>query len=89
MKKDLATAIGTAIIGMLIAFFVTNLIVKPAEPVTFKTLDTKVSADIQEPSKEVFNSKSLNPTVEVYVGDCAETNELGECIKNNDATGGN
>lgn len=83
MKKDLITAIGTAIIGMVLAFVITNFLVKPSDPVTFKTIDSSVSADIDEPSPEVFNYLSLNPTVEVYVGDCTETNEYGECVGDN------
>ncbi len=82
MNKDLVTAIGTAIIGVIIAYFVTNLLVKPADPITVKTVDSGVSASIDDPSPEVFNYLSLNPTVEVYVGDCTETNEYGECVKN-------
>ncbi len=82
MNKDLITAIGTAVIGVIIAYFVTNLIVKPADPITVKTIDSSVSASIDDPSPEIFNYLSLNPTVEVYVGDCTETNEYGECVKN-------
>ncbi len=82
MNKDLITAIGTAIVGVVLAYFVTNLIVKPADPITVKTVDSNVSANIDEPSPEIFNYLSLNPTVEVYVGDCTETNEYGECVRN-------
>lgn len=82
MNKDLITAIGTAIVGVVLAYFVTNMIVKPADPITVKTVDSNVSANIDEPSPEIFNYLSLNPTVEVYVGDCTETNEYGECVRN-------
>ena len=82
MNKDLITAIGTAIIGVIIAYFVTNLLVKPSDPITIKTVDSGISASIDDPDPEVFNYLSLNPTVEVYVGDCTETNEYGECVKN-------
>ena len=33
-----------------------------------------------EANPELFNYKALNPTVEVYVGDCDEVNQYGECI---------
>lgn len=80
MQKDLFTSIGTAILGAIIAFFVCNMFLSPIEPVKFKTVETSVSADVATPSSEVFNYRALNPTVEVYVGDCQEYNELGECI---------
>lgn len=80
MKKDLATAIGTALIGAIAAFFICNLFLGEIEPVEFKSVDSSVSIDLLEPSPEVFNYRSLNPTVEVYVGDCQEFNEYGECI---------
>ncbi len=83
MKKDLATAIGTALIGAIAAFFICNLFLGPIEEVEFKTVDSSVSADLLTPSPEVFNYRSLNPTVEVYVGNCQDVNQYGECIDNN------
>lgn len=83
MKTDLASSIGAAIIGVLLAYFVCNLFIGEIEPVTIKTVDTSVTADLVEPNIEVFNYKALNPTVEVYVGDCSEYNSYGECIENN------
>ena len=80
MQKDLATAIGTALIGAVIAYFVCNLFLSPIEDVTFKTIQSDVSIDIIEPSSEVFNYRALNPTVEVFVGDCTKYDERGECI---------
>ena len=69
MKTELFTAIGAAIAGVLIAFFVTNLFIGEIEDVTIKTVDGTVSTDLAEPDPEVFNYKALNPTVEVYVGE--------------------
>lgn len=81
MKNDLATSIGTAIIGAVIAYFVTNFFIAPIEGVSFKTISSETSIDLSEPDPEVFNYKSLNPTVEVYVGDCEEYDENGECLE--------
>ena len=84
MKKDLATAIGTALISAVVAYFLSNLLivpmVVPIEEQKIKQIDSNFSLDIATPSSEVFNYRSLNPTVEVYVGDCKELNEYGECI---------
>ena len=81
MKKDLITSIGTAIIGFTIAYLVCNLFITPIEDVSVKTVDSSVDINLVEPNPELFNYKSLNPTVEVYVGDCTEYDAYGECIE--------
>ena len=80
MKTDLASSIGIAIVGAVISFFVCNLFIGEIEDVSFKVIDSSVSTDLVEPDPEIFNYKALNPTVEVYVGDCTENN-FGECIE--------
>ncbi len=72
MKNELAATIGTAIIGALIAFFVTNIFIGDIEPVDVKTIDSNISTGLSEPDAEVFNYKAINPTVEVYVGNDSE-----------------
>ncbi|MBQ3297111.1 hypothetical protein IJH01_03265 [Candidatus Saccharibacteria bacterium] len=81
MKTELATAIGSAIVGILIAFFITNIFIGEIEEVTVKTVDSTISTELADPNPEIFNYKALNPTVEVYVGDCAEYDASGECIE--------
>lgn len=81
MKTDLATSIVAAVIGILVAFFVTNLFLPSIEDVTYKTINGSINTNLAEPDPEVFNYRALNPTVEVYVGDCDEYNEYGECIE--------
>lgn len=83
MKKDLITAIVVTILGVVVSFFVCNLIFGNIDGVTFKTLDTEISSDVDAPNPEVFNYRALNPTVEVYVGDCTEFSDTGECLDNN------
>lgn len=78
MKTELATAIIAAIAGVLIAYFVTNIFVGEITPVTFKTVDSDVSADLAEPDPEVFNYKALNPTVEIYIGEEQTQEEQAE-----------
>lgn len=80
MKSDLATSIGVAIIGVVAAYFVCNIFIGDIEPVKVKTVDASVSATLANPDPEVFNYRALNPTVEVYVGECTEYNESGECL---------
>lgn len=83
MKTDLATSIAVAIAGILISYFICNLFVGSIEDFNVKTVDASFSTDIAEPNPEVFNYRSINPTVEVYVGDddnCTEYDDDGECL---------
>ena len=82
MKNDLISSIGVAILGILISYFVCNLFIGPIEDVSFNVIDSSFSNDLVDPNVEVFNYKALNPTVEVYVGDCTLYNEVGECTDN-------
>ena len=90
MKNDLATAIITAVLGFVIAYLICNMVIlQPLEPAKVKTLETSASADLDEPNIDAFNYRALNPTVEVYVGDCKEFNEYGECIDGKNSNSGN
>ncbi len=82
MKKDLLTTIGVAVIGTLISFVVCNFLFGNIEGASFMVLNEQISSDVESPDPEVFNYRSLNPTVEVYVGDCREYSENGECLDN-------
>ena len=44
-----------------------------------------MSYELTEPDEEIFNPRALNPTVEVYVGNCKEFDYNGQCIDNNTA----
>lgn len=82
MKKDLLTAIIASVVGVLISYFVTNMFFGELESVTIPSADPNLTVDLVEPSNEVFNYLAVNPTVEVYVGECAEYDDTsGECIK--------
>ncbi|MDO5451613.1 MAG: hypothetical protein Q4F56_00805 [Candidatus Saccharibacteria bacterium] len=81
MKSELATAIGTAIAGTVIAFILCGFLVGEIEPVSFNTVDNSVNAELADPNPEVFNYKALNPTVEVYVGNCDEVDASGQCVE--------
>lgn len=79
MKTDLATSIIAAIIGFAIAFFVTNIFIPEISPVSFKILSSSPNYSLTDPNPEIFNFRAINPTVEVYVGQCAEYDTDGSC----------
>ena len=81
MKKELFLAIVTAIVGTVVGFTVVNIFAGSIEPFTITTLypsgDSATEAadysTLEEPNPDIFNYKSINPTVEVYVGDGSST----------------
>lgn len=81
MKQDLATSIFTAIVGIIIAYFICNMLLPPIQNVTYKTLSTSLTYDLAEPNPEVFNFRAVNPTVEVYVGQCDSYDINGNCMQ--------
>lgn len=82
MKTDLTTSVIVAIVGVIAAYFVCNIFIGEIKPFKIKTVDTSASAELAEPDAELFNYKALNPTVEVYVGECTKYGEAGECLDN-------
>lgn len=80
LQSNLLLSIVIAVIGVVAAFFACNALVGPVEKVTFKTVDSTVNTTLAEPSPELFNYLSINPTVEVYVGECKNRDESGICL---------
>lgn len=80
MKTDLVTSIGAAIAGVLISYFVVNIFFGEIEDFTIKSVDPNLTVELAQPDEDIFNFRALNPTVEVYVGECDEYGENGECI---------
>ena len=54
MKTDLVTSIGLAIVGVLISYFVCNLLIGPIGPVSFSTVDEDIGAELAEPDVNVL-----------------------------------
>lgn len=92
MKKELLLATVTAIIGATVGFLIINIFASSIEPFTITTLYPSNGATteeedygaLSEPNPEIFNYKSINPTVEVYVGDGSSTTIVPEESTNTD-----
>lgn len=83
MKTDLITAIGIAIVGVFVSYFCCSLFFGSDDSFkySFNTVDqSSASTTLADPDVNVFNYRALNPTVEVYVGNCENHNDEGECI---------
>ena len=80
MKKDLTTTIIAAIAGVVAAYFITNMFLPGIENFSFKNLNGNTNFTLAEPDEEIFNYRAVNPTVEVYVGQCMEYDADGVAL---------
>lgn len=75
-KSDIAMIILIASIGVIIAYFIASnlqFLHPPRDGVKVQTI-TKIEPTLESPSKEVFNSEAVNPTVEVLLISDADAN---------------
>ena len=77
-QSDIFTLILVAGIGLFCSFFVVQLLLgDPKEAmVTFRTV-VPIESSLVDPDPEVFHSSAINPTVEVYVGECEDIDQNG------------
>lgn len=78
-QSDIFTLILIASVGTLAAFFVCqSLMGNPDDAsVKFKALAQPITSTLIAPDPEVFNSAAINPTVEVFVGECEDIDQNG------------
>ena len=84
MKFNLISSIGVAIFGVVIGFLVINAIMPALQDFPIKTIQASADgsynyATYDAPNEEVFNYDALNPTVEVYIGECESYDANGNC----------
>lgn len=86
MKTDLVTSILAAIVGLVGGYLLCNYLIPPITEVSFPTIDPGESSySLEQPDAEIFNYRAINPTVEVYVGQCAAYDSQGECVESENA----
>lgn len=78
-QANLITIIAIGVAGMIVSAIVFNAILgDPGDrSVSFKTVEV-VDSSLVSPDSEVFNEQAINPTVEVYVGECEDLNHDGK-----------
>lgn len=78
-QSDIFSIVLVASIGAFGAFFVCQALMDdPNEAqIEFKTVRNVITASLVQPDAEVFNSTAINPTIEVYVGDCEDIDQNG------------
>ena len=84
-STDIAAAIMIAIASTAIAYFLGNAFLGDPndESVSVSYMDP-IAATVAQPDPEVFNNEAINPTVEVFVGNCKDGEvwdpETGSCV---------
>ena len=75
------TSIFAAVVGALVAYFVCGMFLPSFDEmsVSISKLASEESFSLTEPDSEIFNYRSVNPTVEVWVGDCKNIGDNGAC----------
>ena len=78
-QSDIFSLILIASVGTLAAFFVCqSLMGNPNDAsVKFKAFAKPIDSALVAPDPEVFNGAAINPTVEVYVGECEDVDQNG------------
>lgn len=77
-QSDIFTIIAVAVVGVVVSSVLLNMILgNPDEKsVSFKTVEV-IESTLDNPDPEVFNPEAINPTVEVYVGECVDLDQNG------------
>lgn len=75
-KTDIAMIILIASISAVVAFFSAQALLggEVNQPVKYQTAE-KISSNIDEPDERIFNDNAINPTVEVFIGEGATSEE--------------
>ena len=78
-RSDLFTILLVTMIGVVASVVLMNMMLgdPSSKSVSFKTIEV-IEPSLAQPNPEVFNADAINPTVEVYVGDCVDVDQNGE-----------
>ncbi len=78
-KSDILTVIMVATVGTVVAAILCNMLLGDPNDkmVSFKNVQV-VEPGLAIPDPEVFHMEAINPTVEVYVGNCVDQDQDGK-----------
>lgn len=77
-QSDIFTIIIIASVGMIGAFFISNALLGNPDELTMSHKNiSPISTEVTAPDSETFNLEAINPTVEVYVGQCEDVDQNG------------
>lgn len=77
-QSDIFTIIIIASVGMVGAFFASNALLGNPDDLSLKHKTiSQIVTEVVAPDEETFNRAAINPTVEVYVGECEDVDQNG------------
>ena len=78
-QSDIITIVLITMIGTIAAGFIVNGVLGNPDDAyeTWKTVEV-VDASLADPNPDTFNADAINPTVEVYVGNCVDRDADGK-----------
>ena len=77
-RQNIVTVIIASSITLSLSYFlINNLLLSPSKKTEKVTRPVAVSSDLATPDPEVFNPSAVNPTIEVYIGSCVDSNQNG------------
>lgn len=78
-KSDILTVVMVATVGTVAAAILCNMLLGDPnkKSVSFKNIEV-VEPSLAIPDSEVFHMEAINPTVEVYVGNCVDQDQDGK-----------
>ncbi len=80
-KSEIALIVVVSIIVLIVSYTVGNLVFgDPGTSVTKIEYVSAIDSEVKDPSAEFFNYYAHNPTVEIYVGQCATGEVWNETI---------
>lgn len=77
-QSDIFSIIIIASVGTMASYFAVNALLPNPDlaRAEVKTIDP-ISVELAEPDSEIFNPTAINPTVEVFVGECEDVDQNG------------
>lgn len=80
-NTDIALIILIAAISVIASYFLGNFILgDPADLTSDVVYVDPIDSGVTAPDIEFFNTKTLNPTVEIYIGHCEEGQVLSDNV---------
>lgn len=77
-RQNLITIILASSITLSLSYYLIHTIVGDIDKKTEKVVHpVEISKDLAMPDPEVFNAAAVNPTIEVYIGSCVDSNQNG------------
>lgn len=81
-NTEIAMVILLATVSVVLSYFLGNAFLgDPNDQVKKVDYMDVVSSEVEQPDDETFNPKALNPTVEVYVGNCGPLEKWSPALK--------